>query len=52
MRPAGAGDLQGFWRRRGYAPVPGLACVMAWKQVDSAGEVANTLDFWRRELRA
>lgn len=51
LRPAGAGDLHEFWRHRGYAPVPGLACVMAWKQVDSAGEVANTLDFWRKELR-
>lgn len=50
LRPDGAGDLHDFWRRRGYAPVAGLSCVMAWKQVDSAGEVANTLDFWRRAL--
>jgi GNAT superfamily N-acetyltransferase len=51
LRPAGAGTLHGFWRNRGYAPVPGLACTMAWKQVDSAGEVTNTLDFWRRRIR-
>jgi GNAT superfamily N-acetyltransferase len=52
LRPTGAGDLHDFWRRRGFAPVPGLACSMAWKQVDSAGEVTNTLDFWRKDMRA
>ncbi len=51
LRPAGAGTLHGFWRRRGYAPVSGLACRMRWKQVDSDGEVENTLDFWARRLR-
>jgi len=51
LKPAGAGTLHEFWRHRGYAPVPGLACTMAWKQVDSDGEVANTLDFWQRRIR-
>jgi GNAT superfamily N-acetyltransferase len=51
LKPAGAGTLHDFWRHRGYAPVPGLACTMAWTQVDSAGEVTNTLDFWRRKIR-
>ncbi len=52
MKPPGAATLHAFWRHRGYAPVPGLACSMRWKQVDSAGKVANTLDFWRKDLRA
>jgi GNAT superfamily N-acetyltransferase len=51
LKPAGAGTLHAFWRHRGYAPVPGLACTMSWKQVDTEGEVANTLDFWRRRIR-
>ncbi len=50
LKPADAEGLEGFWRRRGYAPMPGVACSMRWKQVDTAGEVTNTLDFWRRRL--
>jgi len=51
LKPPGAVSLHTFWRHRGYAPLPGLACTMAWKQVDSAGaEVPNILDFWRRTL--
>jgi GNAT superfamily N-acetyltransferase len=52
MKPPGAATLHEFWRHCGYAPVPGLACAMRWKQVDSAGKVENTLDFWRKDLRA
>ncbi len=51
LKPPGAGTLHDFWRHRGYTPVPGLACTMTWKQVDTEGEVANTLDFWRRRIR-
>jgi GNAT superfamily N-acetyltransferase len=51
LKPAGAGTLHEFWRHRGYAPVPGLACTMVWTQVGSEVEVANTLDFWRRKIR-
>ena len=50
VKPAGAVGLDGFWRRRGYAPMPGMSCTMRWKQVDTAGEVVNTLDFWRKRL--
>jgi hypothetical protein len=51
LKPPGAATLHDFWRHRGYTPVPGLACTMTWKQVDTEGEVANTLDFWRRRIR-
>jgi GNAT superfamily N-acetyltransferase len=50
LRPEGYVPLDGFWRRRGYAPCPGLACTMAWKQVDSAGQVSNRLAFWMKSL--
>lgn len=50
LRPAGAVPLDGFWHRRGYAPTD-LACTMAWKQIDGAEKVANTLQFWTKSLR-
>jgi len=51
LKPQGATSLHTFWRNRGYAPVPGLACTLSWPQIDNAGtEVTNTLDFWRRAL--
>jgi GNAT superfamily N-acetyltransferase len=51
LKPHDAATLHEFWRHRGYAPVPGLSCTMRWRQVDTKGEVENTLDFWRRPLR-
>lgn len=51
LRPAGAVPLDGFWRRRGFVPYPDLVCRMAWKQVDTAGEVENRLSFWLKALR-
>lgn len=50
LKPQGATTLHDFWRHRGYAPVPGLACTMRWHQLGE-GEVENTLDFWRRKIR-
>ena len=50
LRPAGSVPLDGFWRRRGFVPYPDLVCRMAWKQVDTAGEVENRLSFWMKSL--
>jgi GNAT superfamily N-acetyltransferase len=49
-RPADATSLHEFWRHRGYAPLAGVSCRMAWKQV-AQGEVSNTLDAWMKRLR-
>ena len=49
-RPAGWVPLDGFWRRRGFAPVPGLACVMSWREVGHAEETPHELAFWARSL--
>ena len=49
-RPAGWVPLDGFWRKRGYAPVPGLACVMTWREVGHAEETPHELAFWARSL--
>ncbi|MBX3592946.1 GNAT family N-acetyltransferase [Sphingomonas sp.] len=47
-RPAGARDLHPFWIARGYAPVPGLACRMRWREVGERDESDHRLQFWRR----
>ncbi|PHK96245.1 GNAT family N-acetyltransferase [Pseudoroseomonas rhizosphaerae] len=49
-RPAAYVPLDGFWRRRGYTPCPGLACTMAWREPDGAGEIPHTLSFWQKSL--
>lgn len=49
-RPADAEPLDGFWRRRGYAPLPDFACTMHWPEVGGAGRIAHTLDFWAKSL--
>ena len=50
-RPPGHRDLDGFWRHRGYAPLPGLACTMRWKEVGQDAEAPHTLRFWVKSLR-
>lgn len=50
LRPAGLVPLDGFWRRRGYAPTD-LVCRMRWKQVDGPDKVENTLQFWTKSLK-
>jgi GNAT superfamily N-acetyltransferase len=49
-RPAGYVPLDGFWRRRGYAPWPGLACVFHWREIGEREETPHTLDFWTKRL--
>jgi GNAT superfamily N-acetyltransferase len=50
LRPDGARSHAAFWTKRGYAPVPGLACTMHWRDVGEAGESAKRLQFWSRAL--
>lgn len=49
-RPPDASPLDAFWRKRGYAPLAGIACTMAWTETGGGGKVANTLDFWCKTL--
>lgn len=51
-RPADYRPLDAFWRARGYAPVPGLAIGMAWKDHGETAESDKRLGVWIRELRA
>ncbi len=50
LRPAGARDLAGFWRKRGYAPMDGLIATYAWHDIDQAGESQHDMQFWYRAL--
>lgn len=49
-RPPGHVPLDGFWRRRGYAHHPELACTFAWREVGGAAAVAHRLSFWTKLL--
>lgn len=49
-RPPGYRSLEGFWRRRGYHPLPGAVAEFAWKDIASSGETRKPLQFWIREL--
>ena len=50
-RPADYTPLDGFWRNRGYRPMPGFACTMRWREVGDAEESPHQLNFWGRALR-
>lgn len=49
-RPADFVPLDAFWRRRGYAPVPGLIGTIGWRDLDETEESAKPMQFWLKEL--
>ena len=50
LRPASYRPLDGFWRRRGYAPLPGVVAEFRWKDIGQSAETAKPLQFWMKEL--
>lgn len=50
LRPAGYRPLDGFWTRRGYAPLPGVVAQFAWKDLGQPAETDKSLQFWMRPL--
>ncbi len=50
MRPAGARTNDGFWRKRGYAPLPGVVAEFHWKDLGERAETTKPLQFWMRRL--
>ncbi len=50
LRPRDHRPLDGFWRRRGYAPLPGAVAQYRWKDIDQPGETDHALQFWMRRL--
>lgn len=49
-RPADYRPLDPFWRKRGYAPLPGVLAHFGWKDLGEADETEKTLQFWMRAL--
>lgn len=50
LRPATYAPLDPFWRKRGYAPLPGVVAEFHWKDLDQPEETAKPLQFWIRDL--
>ena len=50
LRPENHAPLDPFWRKRGYAPVPGAVASYRWKDVDQPYETDHPLQFWMRAL--
>ncbi len=49
-RPADYRPLDGFWRKRGYEPLPGVVAHFSWKDVGDALQSEKPLQFWMRAL--
>lgn len=49
-RPEGYRPLDGFWRRRGYEPVPGASATFSWTDRGEAEETPHRLSVWARRL--
>jgi GNAT superfamily N-acetyltransferase len=42
--------LDGFWRRRGYAPLPRVRTTFSWRDLDEASESPKPMMFWGKPL--
>ncbi|CUX80771.1 MAG: putative acetyltransferase [Roseibaca calidilacus] len=49
-RPHGYRPLDGFWRKRGYAPLPGVVAQFTWRDLGDATDTAKPLQVWMRAL--
>lgn len=50
LKPETYRPLDGFWAKRGYAPLPGVIAHFRWTDVGAAGETEKPLQFWGRTL--
>ncbi len=50
LKPKDYIPLDGFWRKRGYAPVPGLIATYNWKDIDQDSETVHEMQFWMKAL--
>jgi GNAT superfamily N-acetyltransferase len=49
-RPSDARSNDTFWRKRGYAPLPGVITELSWRDLGEAGETRKPLQVWMRRL--
>ena len=50
LHPHDYRPLDGFWRKRGYAPLPGVVAEFEWKDIGQDAPSRKPLQFWMREL--
>lgn len=50
MKPDTYRPLDAFWRKRGYAPLPGVIAHFRWTDVGATGETEKPLQFWGKPL--
>lgn len=50
MKPDDYVPLDGFWRKRGYAPVQGLVGSFEWQDIGDATETPKPMQFWMKQL--
>lgn len=50
LRPEGYRPLDAFWRKRGYAPMPGVVARFRWTDIGEANASEKPLQFWGRQL--
>ena len=50
LKPKTYRPLDAFWRKRGYAPMPGVIAHFRWTDVGQTGETEKPLQFWGRPL--
>ncbi|KGJ06610.1 hypothetical protein SAMN04487972_102349 [Paracoccus halophilus] len=50
LRPVDYRPLDGFWRKRGYAPLPGVVAEFEWKDRDRPAPSRKSLQFWMKDL--
>jgi GNAT superfamily N-acetyltransferase len=50
LRPAAYRPLDGFWAKRGYAPMEGVVARFTWADVGEASPSEKALQFWGRSL--
>lgn len=50
LRPKDARSNDAFWRKRGYAPLPGVMAEFSWTDLGCDHQTKKPLQFWMREL--
>lgn len=50
LKPTDYRPLDGFWKKRGYAPVEGLIATYPWKDIGETTETDKPMQFWMKAL--
>jgi len=50
LKPAAYRPLDVFWRKRGYAPMPGVVARFHWTDLGESAQSEKQLQFWGRHL--